>query len=291
MSSAIRRIAHNTLTQPREEGGVGLRHFECVVTAMRLKFIAKCLAGAYPSPLARFYLDLHLIKLGIRLDNNMPHFVGTPPQFYKDMIPLINRYKSLILKEKPVNFYKFLNREKFHEGKFMIHQLKRVPLNDPMYRPLEAFKRITRAEVTEAIKHQTYVLMYGATPTRHNLRNRDRFGVLRIVPCALCGKERESEEHLYLECPVLKTALCWVGKIMKIPDTPSLRRAIFLHDFPRGDDPAKDAVRSEILLLYRWTAWRARKRAIYDVATYSPEALMEAFRERVRRHAETLKPD
>ena len=291
MSSCIRRIAHNTLTQPKEEGGVALRNFECVVTAMRLKFIVKCINGSHPSPLAKFYLDLHLIRLGIRLDNKMPHFTGVPPKFYKDLIPLITKYKTLLLKEDPKNFYKFLNREKFLEGKFIIHQLKRVPLNDPMYRPLEAFKKIKKAEVSEAVKHQTYTLMYGATPTRHNLKRRNRHGVQVLVPCALCGKERESEEHLYMECTVLQTALGWVGTILETNDPNCLRRAVFLHDFPRGDDPAKDAVKSEILLLYRWTVWRARKRAIYDCATYTADAIMKSLKERVRRHAESIKPD
>ena len=151
--------------------------------------------------------------------------------------------------------------------------------------------KIKKAEVSEAVKHQTYTLMYGATPTRHNLKRRNRHGVQVLVPCALCGKERESEEHLYMECTVLQTALGWVGKILETNDKNCLRRAVFLHDFPRGDDPAKDAVKSEILLLYRWTVWRARKRAIYDCATYTAEALMKSLRERVRRHAESLKPD
>ena len=91
-----------------------------------------------------------------------------------------------------------------------------------------------------------------------------------------------------MDCPTLKTALGWIKTLFENDD---LKRAIFCHDFPRGDDPAKDAVRSEILLLYRWSAWRARKRAIYDGIKYTNDSFLKSLKERVRRHAQSLKPD
>ena len=288
LGSAIKRIAYNTLTQTKEEGGVALRHFECAVTTLRLKFINKCLKGAHPSPLAKYYLDLYLVRLGIRIDNSTPHHTGRLPRFYSELVDLINKQKRLILHENTHNYYTKLIREKFREGKFIIYQIKKAPLNDPTYRPLMAFKRIKEAEVEEKVKHQTYLLLYGATPTRTNVTKRDKYGIRRPVPCALCGKDRESEDHLYWDCPTLKTALGWMRDLFG--STP-MKRAIYCHDFPRGDDPAKDAVKSEILLLYRWTIWRARKRAIYDGVNYTADMLLRSLRDRVRRHAQSLKPD
>ena len=288
LGNSIKRIAFSTLTQSKEDGGVALRHFECAVTSLRLKFIKKCLSGKHPSPLAHFYLDLYLVKLGFRVDNTQPHFTGTLPTFYKDLVKLINKYADIIKNKHPQTYYMHLNKEKFSEGKFMIYQIKKAPLNDPTYKPLMAFQRIKEAEVAEVIKHQTYILMYGATPTRTNVTKRDKYGVPRHVPCALCGRERESEDHLYMDCPTLRTALGWIKTLIGNDD---LKRAIFCHDFPRGDDPAKDAVRSEILLLYRWSAWRARKRAIYDGVQYTNESFLKSLKERVRRHAQSLKPD
>ena len=288
LGNSIKRIAFNTLTQNKVEGGVALRHFECAVTALRLKFLAKCVSGKYPSPLARYYLELHLTKLGSRVDNTIPHFTGNLPIFYKELVKLINKYSDLILHKHPHSFYEYLNREVFRDGKFMIYQIKRAPLNDPTYRPLMAFKRVKEAEVAEVVKHQTYILMYGATPTKVNATTRDRYGIHRYVPCALCGKGRETEEHLYMECPKLMTVLGWLSKLF---GTTPLKRAIFCHDFPRGDDPVKDVVKSEILLLYRWTVWRARKRAIHEGIRFTRESLLDCLKERVRRHAEQLKPD
>ena len=288
LGNCIKRIAFNTLTQNKVEGGVALRHFECAVTALRLKFLAKCVSGKYPSPLARYYLELHLTRLGSRVDNTIPHFTGNLPTFYKELVKLINKYSDLILHKHPHSFYEYLNRGVFREGNLIIYQIKRAPLNDPTYRPLMAFKRVKEAEVAEVVKHQTYILMYGATPTKVNATTRDRFGIQRYVPCALCGKGRETEEHLYMECPKLTTVLGWLSKLF---GTTPLKRAIFCHDFPRGDDPAEDEVKSEILLLYRWTVWRARKRAIHEGIRFTRESLLDCLKERVRRHAEQLKPD
>ena len=110
----------------------------------------------------------------------------------------------------------------------------------------------------------------------------------RPVPCALCGSERESEDHLFMDCQTLKVALGWLQTVI---ESDNLKRAIFCHDFTRGDDPAKDAVKSEILLIYRWSIWKARKRAIYDGVTYTQNSLLQSFKDRVRRHAQSLKPD
>ena len=173
----------------------------------------------------------------------------------------------------------------------MIYQIKHAPLNDPLYRPLLAFRDIKRAEVAEGIKNITYILMYGATPTRVNTKVRDRYGILRPVQCALCRNKGESESHLFFECEILQTALSKVKNFIEVKDQNTLKRAIFTHDFPRRDDPAKNEIKSEILLIYRWTAWRARKRAIYDGVRYTRETLLKSFVDRVRRHAQSLKPD
>jgi hypothetical protein len=117
----------------------------------------------------------------------------------------------------------------------------------------------------------------GRLPTRENLMRR---GVVLVEPnvvCVLCGKGRETEDHLFASCPttweIWSKVHRWFGMISVVPSTIGSLFQAFLPLFRNR----KNALKGVILIWHAviWVLWRTRNERIFRGVLVGPEEIFD----------------
>ena len=307
--NGIKFVRYATLTQPKETGGTALRNLEVAVISQRLKLLRLMMVNVWPSPLSEYYMGHRLLRLGIRPDNGVPHYEGTNiPSFYANLIRLLRmewpkrkgygpkqiKLTDLVKQHPASTYYKTLNAQIHEQDKILLDQMPGAPVNIAGFDPKQSFEDLHKARLRTREKGTIYRLFYSALPTRQNMTTRNRQGERVHQQCCICGKDRETIKHLFLDCIHLRETLIWIHENLQPFRRGGIRYAIFALFTKPSDDKNVYQLRQESVIIFFHMVWEIRTRIL---SSRDPEpfcngmTILAMYRSALRRHLSRIYPD
>ena len=306
--NGIRYVRYPTLTQPLESGGAALRNLEVSIMSNRLKLLRLMMANVWPSPLSQYYLGARLLRLGIRPDNRVPHYEGTnTPPFYANLLRLLRmewpprkgygprpiKLTDLVISQPTTTYYTTLNAQIHEQDKILLDQMPGAPKNVPGYDPKQSFVDLHRARLRTREKWTIYRLFYSALPSRQNMTLRNRHGVREYQSCCICGDDRETIQHLFLDCLHLKETLIWLHENLQPFRKGGVRYAIFALYTKADNDEEIHRLRQESIIIFVNTIWRIRTNILSsgNQGQYTEQLILTEYKAALRRHLRNIFPE
>ena len=307
--NGITFIKYDTLTQPRDSGGAALRNLEVAIIAQRLKVLRLMMVNVWPSPLSEFYLGARLLRLGIKPDNGIPHYEGENlPTFYKNLIQLTRtdfprrrgygpkpiKLLELVLNQPASTYYKTLNAQIHEQDNILLYQMPGAPVNIAGYNPKQSFIDLHRARLRNRDKGTIYRLFFSALPTRQNMKIRDRHGRWAYQTCCICGQDRETVKHLFLDCIHLRETLLWINQNLRLFRPGEMRFAIFALFVADSDNNEVYLLRIESIVIFVNMIWKLRTIILSKGNAdhyYNGQTILAMYRSALRKHLNEMYPD
>ena len=307
--NGIKFVRYPTLTQPKESGGAALRNLEVAIIAQRLKLLRLMMVNVWPSPLSEYYLGARLLRLGIKPDNKIPHYEGgNLPTFYRNLLRLTRidfprrrgygpkpiKLLELVINQPASTYYKTLNAQIHEQEKILLYQMPGAPVNIAGYDPKQSFTDLHRARLRNRDKGTIYRLFYSALPTRQNMKIRNRHGRWVYQTCCICGEDRETVKHLFLDCIHLRETLLWINQNLQPFRPGAMRFAIFALFIADSDNKDVYLLRLESVIIFVNLVWKLRT-IILSKGNAEPycngQTILAMYRSALRKHLSEMYPD
>ena len=306
--NGIRYVRYPTLTQPLDSGGAALRNLEVAIMSHRLKLLRLMMVNVWPSPLSQYYLGARLLRLGIRPDNRLPHYEGANmPPYYANLLKLLRmewpqrkgygpkpiKLTDLVTQHPATTYYTTLNAQLHEQDKILLDQMPGAPKNVPGYDPKQSFIDLHRARLRTRDKWTIYRLFYSALPTRQNMKIRNRHGVMVYQTCCICGKNRETIQHLFLDCIHLRETLLWMHNNLRPFRQGGVRHAIFALYTEPDDEEELHRLRQESIIIYVNTIWNIRSKILSSgiQELYNEQFILSIYKTAFMNHLRNIFPE
>jgi hypothetical protein len=266
--STIHAIKHTTLIQDKRSGGISLQDIDTKIKALRVKFVGDILQKPEQHPLAHYYIGLRISKLH-KINNNMPHYFGSLPNFYKQCINSIKENEYLLNKNTKFIYTQLVKRQ----ATPLIDRIKRG-YNLFITDYTQTFANLHVTQIAPQSKEITYRLIYSMTPLFHKT-----FAGNRISKCALCKRNtQETEDHIFYKCKVVTPAIDTIHDIIGTftTTTVDMYRAITLNIIPKTPRHVELKI-LKLLAEFRRLVWSCRLKAKFENRIFSPELFSFIF--------------
>ena len=250
-----------------------------------------------------------LLRLGIRPDNGVPHYEGPQlPPFYANLLRLLRtewpkrkgygpkpiKLTDLVTQQPAITYYKTLNAQIHEQDKILLYQMPGAPVNIAGFDPNHSFEDLHRARLRTREKGTIYRLFYSALPTRQNMTTRNRHGVRVYQQCCICGEDRETIKHLFLDCIHLRETLIWIHENLQPFRRGGIRYAIFALFTETNDDENINRLRQESIIIFVNLVWEIRSRILSSHSSEpycNGQTILALYRSALRRHLGEIYPD
>ena len=268
-------IRHDTLIQTKKDGGINLHDIETKIVSFRLKYIYTIAQNPDNFPLAVFFLGNSLIPIighNEYIINN-----DQTPQFYDRTIKHLDTHMTTYTQSKHATVYYNLVQNKRRP---LYDQVKRVDVTTNME---ELFSNIHDNRFTTPNQKQiSYRILFGITPTSEGLAKRHK----RIFPCKICGRDQETEEHIFFYCPITKNTRLELIKLLRQPHNTyfDIYKTIFLNTLKEQQNSTElTMLKLAFVAIYKETLWLVRNQTTHNNQRFSEEKITSFFHCKIKK--------
>ena len=199
---------------------------------------------------------------------------------------------DLVTQHPATTYYTTLNAQLHEQDKILLDQMPGAPKNVPGYDPKQSFIDLHRARLRTRDKWTIYRLFYSALPTRQNMKIRNRHGVMVYQKCCICGKNRETIQHLFLDCIHLRETLIWMQNNLRLFRQGGVRHAYFALYTEPDEEEELHRLRQESIIIYVNTIWNIRYKilssGIQDL--YDEQFILSIYKTAFMNHLRNIFP-
>lgn len=169
-----------------------------------------------------------------------------------------------------------------------------APVNIAGYNPKQSFIDLHRARLRNRDKGTIYRLFYSALPTRQNMKIRDRHGRWAYQTCCICGQDRETVKHLFLDCIHLRETLLWINQNLRLFRPGEMRFAVFALFVADSENDDVYLLRIESIIIFVNMIWKLRTIILSKGNAdhyFNGQTILAMYRSALRKHLSETYPD